>query len=164
MPRGGRRTGTPGQQYANRSDLAQSKLPVKVVTNQPYGEAGQQQAAQQAIPMASPPAPGQGLAPPPSAAPPQAPQGPGQPAPPQNALTQGVQGPLPGQLTPLTAPTQRPSEPLTTGIASGAGAGPEVLGNFQRNGNLASTLDQLARASGNSDLQVLAQRAMQLGQ
>ena len=31
-------------------------------------------------------------------------------------------------VTPLYAPTQRPDEPITTGIPMGAGAGPEVLG------------------------------------
>jgi len=33
-----------------------------------------------------------------------------------------------GPVTPLYAPSQRPEEPITTGIAMGAGAGPEVLG------------------------------------
>jgi hypothetical protein len=31
-------------------------------------------------------------------------------------------------ITPLYAPTQRPEEPVTAGIAMGAGPGPEVLG------------------------------------
>jgi hypothetical protein len=31
-------------------------------------------------------------------------------------------------VTPLYAPTERPSEPITTGIPMGDGAGPEVLG------------------------------------
>lgn len=31
-------------------------------------------------------------------------------------------------VTPLYAPTQRPDEPITTGIPMGAGAGPEILG------------------------------------
>lgn len=31
-------------------------------------------------------------------------------------------------ITPLFAPTQRPDEPITTGIAMGPGAGPEALG------------------------------------
>lgn len=31
-------------------------------------------------------------------------------------------------LTPLFAPTERPEEPITAGIAMGAGPGPEVLG------------------------------------
>ena len=33
-----------------------------------------------------------------------------------------------GPVTPLYAPSQRPEEPITTGIAMGPGAGPEVLG------------------------------------
>jgi len=32
------------------------------------------------------------------------------------------------QVTPLTAPTQRPDEPVTTGAASGPGFGPSILG------------------------------------
>jgi hypothetical protein len=31
------------------------------------------------------------------------------------------------QVTPITAPTERPDEPVTTGIAMGPGAGPEAL-------------------------------------
>jgi hypothetical protein len=33
-------------------------------------------------------------------------------------------------LTPLTAPTQRPNEPVTAGAASGPGPGPDILGNL----------------------------------
>lgn len=33
-----------------------------------------------------------------------------------------------GPVTPLFAPTQRPEEPVTSGIAMGPGPGPEVLG------------------------------------
>jgi hypothetical protein len=61
MPRGGRRTGAPGQSYTNRTDLNQ---PVRTVPGQTYGQAGQQAAAQQAIPLpqsAGPPPPGPGL-------------------------------------------------------------------------------------------------------
>lgn len=41
------------------------------------------------------------------------------------------QGMAPSQLepvTPLFAPTQRPDEPITSGIAMGPGPGPEILG------------------------------------
>ena len=31
------------------------------------------------------------------------------------------------QVTPITAPTERPNEPVTTGVAMGPGAGPEAL-------------------------------------
>ncbi len=63
MPRGGRRQGTPGKAYGNRSDLNQ---PVTVAAGQPYGERRAQEAAQKAIPLpAAPPVP----APPPPPAP-----------------------------------------------------------------------------------------------
>lgn len=48
-----------------------------------------------------------------------------------NPMSRSEQGIAPSQLeriTPLYAATQRPEEPITTGIAIGAGAGPEVLG------------------------------------
>lgn len=46
-------------------------------------------------------------------------------APSRNVPTGGP--PPPGSLTSLTAPTQRPNEPVTAGLPLGAGAGPEVL-------------------------------------
>ncbi len=36
--------------------------------------------------------------------------------------------PLAGQVTPLSAPTARPDEPVTSGAAMGAGPGPSALG------------------------------------
>lgn len=48
-----------------------------------------------------------------------------------NPMSRSEQGIAPSQLeriTPLYAATQRPEEPVTTGIPLGAGAGPEVLG------------------------------------
>lgn len=48
-----------------------------------------------------------------------------------NPTSLSEQGMAPSQLeriTPLYAATQRPEEPITTGIALGEGAGPEVLG------------------------------------
>lgn len=112
MPRGGKRQGQVGKAYSNRHDLNPVQAP-KAPTGQTYGAAGQQVAAQQAIPLpgagAGPVAPG----PPPGGAPS------GAPAPPT--------GPAPGELPSLHAPTDRPNEPLTNGIASGPGAGPEAL-------------------------------------
>lgn len=103
MPRGGRRQPRPGGTYANRSDLAAGPkvLAPKAAPDQEYGKAGQQIASQQAIPMGTPGVP------PPGAAP------------------AGTVPPvMPGQLTPLDAPTERPDEPLTAGAAFGAGPGP----------------------------------------
>ena len=48
-----------------------------------------------------------------------------------NPISRSEMGMAPSQLeriTPLFAPTERPEEPITTGIAMGPGAGPEVLG------------------------------------
>lgn len=107
MPRGGRRNGTPGAAYSNRTDLQS----VKVAPGQQYGKGAAQRAAQEAVPMAGRPTMPAGGAP---AAPPT-----GRPPSP---------GPQPGDLTPLDAPSTRPNEPVTTGLSVGAGAGPEALG------------------------------------
>jgi hypothetical protein len=97
MARGGRRSGSPGAAYANRTDLnGGAALPAMAATGQPYGQAGQQLAAQQAIPIQTQPSP--------------------VPA-----------GPLPGELTALHAPSERPNEPVTHGVSVGPGAGPEIL-------------------------------------
>lgn len=109
MPRGGRRQGRPGQAYPQRQDLtaAPRPLPISTVPGQTYGAATEQRAAQQAVPMASGP-----LTAPPVAAP--APTG----APPMP----------PGEFGAFDRPSERPSEPVTTGLPTGPGAGPEVLG------------------------------------
>lgn len=113
MPRGGRRTGTPGKAYSNRSDLNGPKaVPMMAATGQQYGARKAQIDAQRAIPVAAPPGPA--LAPPTGGAP--AP-GPTLPA-----------GPGPGQVVPLDAPSMRPDEPVTAGLPVGPGAGPEALG------------------------------------
>lgn len=103
MPRGGRRTGSPGSAYSNRTDLnANRTLPIQVGPSQQYGQAAAQTRAQQAVPMAPPPASSTPNAPP--AAPAAAP------------------------LVPLDAPTARPNEPVTAGAALGAGPGPMAMG------------------------------------
>ncbi len=106
MPRGGRRTGTPGKSYGNRTDLA---VPAAAAKGQQYGAATAQLAAQRAVPVARP-STDQMPAPTPGGAPPM----PG--------------GPMPGQITPLDAPSARPNEPITAGLPVGAGPGPEALG------------------------------------
>jgi len=128
MPRtgkGGPRDGKVGQLYGNRTDLNTS-LPVTTVPGQGYGEAAQQQAAQQAIPMGSTPVPGataSAPAPMPQQAPaqqtqmPQATMSDQMPATPQA---------YPGDL-PFLHPTMYPNEPITAGIDSGPGPGSEAL-------------------------------------
>lgn len=97
MPRGGRRTGTPGKSYPNRSDL--TAQPVRTAPGQPYGQAGQQAAAQQQIPL------------PQTSSPVPAPNAP-------------IVPPAPGM---LTGPSLRPGEPVTAGLTVGAGPGPEAV-------------------------------------
>jgi hypothetical protein len=114
MPRGGKRTGTPGASYSNRSDLNRPVTP-QAATGQQYGRRAEQMAAQRAMPIAPPPTDAVPTASPPGATP----------------ATQGLSalsGPLAGQVVPLDAPSTRPGEPITAGLPVGAGAGPEVLG------------------------------------
>jgi len=80
--------------------MAEAKLPVTTATNQQYGMALAQQKSQQAVPMGQSPV--------------SAPQQPAKPT------------VRPGSLTPLTAPTQRPNEPITAG--ANFGAGPDAMG------------------------------------
>lgn len=97
--RGGRRSGTPGKAYANRSDLTG-----KATAAPTYGDKAAAQASLQAVPMASGASGG--------GAPPVVPTGP----PP----------PVPGAL-PFNRPSDRPNEPLTAGLPIGAGPGPGVM-------------------------------------
>lgn len=151
--RGGKRSGTPGASYTNRSDLNQNRtLPVSTVPNQPYGQAGQQQAMQQAVPMAAGP-----IGQPQSAAPPSVPPPP-QPGPATAAA------PMPGELTPLHAPTAMPSQPVTQGVASGSGAGPDVLQQGLPMGSASQMLTHIAQAAQSPELSVLARYAQSIGQ
>ena len=77
------------------------QLPISTASNQQYGQRLAQQRAQEAVPMGTPPT--------------------------------SVPSPIrqqprtaPGSLTPLTAPTGRPNEPITAG--ANFGAGPTALG------------------------------------
>lgn len=145
MPRsgkGGARQGTPGQSYANRTDLNAATQPVKVAPSQQYGQAVQQQQAQQAIPLPNNTA----LSSSPQAPPPASP------------------GVVPGQMPPMNGPSARPSEPVTHGISSGPGGGPEALASDPLAGKMSVMLSQIAQQSGSPDIAALAQRAQSLGQ
>lgn len=106
MARGGARQGKPGVAHLNRTDLNVAKLPAAAATGQQYGQAGQQLAAQAAVPMGAQPTP----------------TAPGSAGPPTTAAP----GVTPGSLGPIDAPSSRPDEPLTTGAPFGAGAGPQM--------------------------------------
>lgn len=90
--------------------------PIQRLANAAYGEQKNFQQIQQGAPMAAGPVPSGG--PPPSAF---------------RAAAGNAGGG--NAVVPLHAPTQRPGEPVTTGAASGAGAGPEAL-------NLPSSVNQ----------------------
>lgn len=98
--RGGYRPTAPQNNPANVSatgGAGQSGQPSRYISGMPYGQGQQLMAQQQAAPMA---------------------------ATPKTSAPQISNLP---QATPLTAPTERPNEPVTTGIAMGPGAGPEAL-------------------------------------
>jgi hypothetical protein len=114
VPRGGRRTGTPGTAYQNRTDLNRPAAP-QAAPGQQYGRRAEQMAAQRAMPIAPPPT---------DAVPTASPPG----APPATQRLSAPPGPLPGQVVPLDAPSSRPGEPVTAGLPVGAGAGVEALG------------------------------------
>lgn len=138
MARGGRRQGTPGTAYPQRTDL---QMPATAPTGLPYGEHQQLVDDQRKVPVATPPAP----APQMPAAQPQ-----GQPFSPPGAQ-------------PFLRPTERPTEPVTAGLPVGPGPGPEVLGPTQTV-SVGDVLHQAAQQSGSNALAQLAGAAQRLGQ
>jgi hypothetical protein len=101
VPRGGRRQGLPGKQYGNRTDLALAprKLPIGTAPDQEYGQAKTLQDSQRSVPMGTGALPGL------------------QPNPAQNPMASAQQF-TPPPVTPMSAPTMNPGEPVTTGPAS----------------------------------------------
>ena len=116
MPRGkgGSVQGAVGKAYPNRTDLNPS-APVEVAPAQNYGERQQQQAAQRAIPVGPSP---------PAAAPGAEPGAERQPGLPQSLPPAPAGGP---GVLPFLHPSNRPNEPVTAGLPTGPGPGPEAL-------------------------------------
>lgn len=115
--RGGSRTGAPGTAYSNRTDLNIAAAPAE---GREFGAVSADLSAQQAVPMGPPP---------------------GATAP--SVTPSPVASPLPGELTPLDAPSLRPNEPVTAGAPVGPGPGPEALVTSPKNRGR----DVLARAA-----------------
>ena len=67
------------------------------------------------------------------------------------------------QVTPLYAPTERPNEPITTGIALGPGAGPEVLSMKPAQQKLSSVLAKMIPFDDTGDIAILYQEALARG-
>lgn len=87
----------------------------KQMTGGKYGESKQLMQQQQAAPMAAAPKPKAG----------------------------NVHMPQGNPITALTAPTQRPNEPLTAGAPFGAGPGPEILAMNQNNQRTSDVIAKL---------------------
>lgn len=118
----------------------------QAANNQAYGLRGDQIQAQQAMPI------------PQSDPVPQAPT----PSPGDPDLMAMAQQFDPG-ITPLSAPTQRPGEPVTTGLSMGAGAGPEIFSSPARAQRSADMLDMLAQFSGDDRTRQMAARIRATG-
>ena len=66
-------------------------------------------------------------------------------------------------VTPLFAPSQRPDEPITAGIAMGPGPGSEVLGMTRTAEKLSDTLAKLLPFDDTGDIAILYQEALARG-
>ncbi len=107
-----------------------------------YGEGVQTQAIQQGAPLAKTPS--------------------------VNPMSRSEQGIAPSQLeriTPLYAPSQRPDEPITAGVAVGPGPGPEILGmNAARPAeSLSNILSQMLPYDTNGEIAALYEQAVSRG-
>ena len=132
MPRGGRRSGRPGQSYPNRLDL--QSQPVRTAPSREYGQGVAQQRAQQAVPLpqATPTAPL-----------------------PAGASPGSVPPPDPGM---LAAPTARPGEPVTAGLPIGAGPGPSALATGNPDDQVLVNLYQAYRNAPTEGLRALIEQ------
>lgn len=66
-------------------------------------------------------------------------------------------------VTPLFAPSQRPDEPITSGIPIGDGPGPEILGVTQRPESLSQVLAQMLPYDTNGEIAALYEQAVTRG-
>lgn len=129
--RGGFRPTAPQNNPANVSATGgagqSGTQPARYISGLGYGQGQETMSQQQGAPMV----------------------GPNKPAPTGNPL-QGMVAPL----TPLTAPTERPNEPITTGMDFGPGAGSEVL-NLPRERSLSEVLASMIDIDPTGDVQEL---------
>lgn len=66
-------------------------------------------------------------------------------------------------ITELFAPSQRPDEPITSGIRPGPGPGPEVLGARQQTESLSSILATMVQYDTNGEIAALYEQAVARG-
>lgn len=122
----------------NTGSIQPAAQPAQAATGQAYGERGQQMQAQQAMPLPDLRAGGMGD--------------------PMAEVEQAALG-MPAPMGGLNAPTSRPTEPVTAGLGLGPGVGPEAVFGTNRTNEAADLLDRVAMATGDPDLQMLADRA-----
>jgi hypothetical protein len=75
------------------------------------------------------------------------------------AAAQAAQPPV----TELYAPTQRPNEPITSGVAVGPGPGPEVMGYNGQSEKLSDVLSQMLPYDTDGEIAILYQQALSRG-
>lgn len=126
---------------------------------QAYGQRGEQIAAQQAMPLPQTDnkIPSGGAVPSPTAPPGGAAGGP------QGADLLQMAAEFDPGITPLSAPSGRPGEPVTAGLSRGAGPGPEIFEAPGRQIRAAETLELMARVSGDDTYLRMAERIRQGG-
>lgn len=66
-------------------------------------------------------------------------------------------------ITELYAPTQRPDEPITSGVAVGPGPGPEVMGYNGQSEKLSDILSQMLPYDTDGEIAILYQQAVSRG-
>jgi hypothetical protein len=66
-------------------------------------------------------------------------------------------------ITELYAPTQRPDEPITSGVAVGPGPGPEVMGYAGQSEKLSDILSQMLPYDTDGEIAILYQQAVARG-
>lgn len=149
MPRTAKRPAGAGNQggYQGSGNPGGGGQPPAAPTGMPYGEHGASIEAQRLMPVAA------GNAPPPAGP---APAGGG--GDPMLAALQGALGMAPPSGGGLLDPSQRPSEPVTHGLPSGPGGGPEVLAPTTGT-PLHQSLLQIAQTTGDPSVYELAERA-----
>jgi hypothetical protein len=66
-------------------------------------------------------------------------------------------------ITELYAPTQRPNEPITSGVAVGPGPGPEVMGYAGQSEKLSDILSKMLPYDTDGEIAILYQQAVSRG-
>jgi hypothetical protein len=66
-------------------------------------------------------------------------------------------------ITELFAPTTRPGEPITSGVAVGPGPGPEVMGYAGQSEKLSDILSQMLPYDTDGEIAILYQQAVSRG-